>query len=68
MSENAKEQCEEWFSSYEVLEENKREVTVRETQMMARALALQQTGIIPMHTDPDWIQESMLSVPRDSLR
>jgi len=36
--------------------------------MMAKALAIQQAGVIPMHTDPEWVMETINSMDMESLR
>ncbi len=46
----------------------RRELMIVETQLAAHGLALQTAGIIPMHTDPEWILACVEGVNTESLR
>ena len=63
--EQVKDAIERWNS----VENLKRELVIRETQLGANAIALQQAGIIPLMTDPDSIIAALSSIPDEaSLR
>ncbi len=68
MSEDATFQIEEWLVGYSIYDSNLREQAVRENQLIARGLALQTMGVIPMHNDLEWIDAAVQSVPMESLR
>ena len=49
-------------------DDSRRQLVVLETQLATHGLALQQAGLIPMHTDPEWIMESIEEIDVESLR
>ena len=49
-------------------DDSRRELMIVETQMATHGIALQQQGIIPMHTDPEWILASIVGLDPESLR
>lgn len=46
----------------------RRELMILETQLATHGLALQQAGLIPMHTDPEWILTCIENIESESLR
>ena len=46
----------------------RRELTILETQLATHGLALQVQGLIPMHTESEWILASIENIDMDSLR
>jgi len=49
-------------------EDSRRELTIVENQVATHGLALQIAGIIPMHTDSEWLTEAMSQIDLESLR
>jgi len=41
---------------------------MRRNQLMAKGMSLQQAGIIPLQTDPEWVEMSIQNTDRESLR
>ncbi len=67
MSEDATFQIEEWLTHYESLGNMERSQMILYNQMIARALALQQAALIPMHTDLVWVNDAVHEVDMASL-
>jgi len=68
MPENAQEQIEDGLRIARAWDDARREVTVRETQLSAKAMSLQLAGMIPPYTDPEWTLEVLENSPLESLR
>lgn len=49
-------------------DDSRRELVILETQVAAHGLALQVQGIIPMHTESEWILGSVAAIDLESLR
>lgn len=49
-------------------DDTRREIMILETQLAAHGLALQTQGVIPMHTDSEWIFQSIENLNPESLR
>jgi len=49
-------------------DDNRRESMILETQLAAHGLALQVQGVIPMHTESEWIFQSIERIDPESLR
>ena len=68
MSESAQDQVREYMQAYDVFDGAKREMMIRENQMITRAMALQLESLIPLYTDPEWVHEAVIGVETESLR
>jgi len=68
MSEDATALVTDYIQAFDTYDGARREMMVRENQMVARAMALQLESLIPLYTDPDWTHEAVLSVEMASLR
>ncbi len=49
-------------------DDSRREIMILENQLATHGLALQVAGVIPMHTDSDWIFQSIEGLNPESLR
>jgi len=68
MSEDARRELEDAKGIAREWDDHRRVTTVRANQLAAKGMALQQAGLIPLHTDPEWILESLEQAPMESLR
>lgn len=68
MSPDAQEQIQEYMAHYETWDNHRRELNIQETQQATRAMALQHAGLIPLHSDPEWILVCLEEVVVESLR
>lgn len=49
-------------------DDSRRERMILESQVAAHGMVLQSAGIIPPHTDPEWVFESIEAIDFESLR
>jgi len=49
-------------------DDSRRETETMSVQLMAMGLSLQAMGLIPQHTDPEWLLTSIEQVDEESLR
>jgi len=49
-------------------DDTRREIMILETQLAAHGLAMQVAGHIPMHTESEWIFQSLEHLDTESLR
>jgi len=69
LSEDAQEHIKDAIERWNQVGNMKSELEIRENQLTATCIALQQAGIIPMETDPDWMVEVIRQIPEQaSLR
>jgi len=68
MPENAQTEIEDALRLARAWDDSRREFEVRRNQLMAKGISLQLAGMIPPHTDPDWILEQLEASPLESLR
>ena len=68
MPDNAQVEIEDGLRVGRAWDDARREATVRETQLMAKGLALQAAGIIAPYTNPEWLLIIMEEIPLESLR
>jgi len=68
MSEDAQGMVEDFLMSFSKFESMRGELMVIEVQMAAKAMALQTQGLIPLHTDPDWVNEAVQTIEMAGLR
>ena len=68
MSGDAIDHVKDAVSKARQWDDARRESMVLETQVMSYGLAMQVAGIIPMHTDCEWILGNLEQVNQESLR
>jgi len=68
MPDNVQVEIEDGLRIARAWDDARREVTVRETQLQAKAMSLQMAGMIPPYTDPAWTLEVLENSPLESLR
>jgi len=68
MPQTAQTELEDGLRLGRAWDDARREVTVRETQLMAKGLSLQSAGMIAPYTDPEWLFNVLEETPLESLR
>lgn len=57
----------ELSESLERFQDSTHELEIRRVQIMAQSQMLATAGIIPIHDDPNWLEECLAQVDRESL-
>ncbi len=68
MPESAREAIDLYLGLYSERENFLTRVGHLGTELEAKAMAMQQAGAIPLHTDPEWIKATLDVLPIESLR
>lgn len=68
MPENAQVEIEDALVIGRHWDDSRRETTVRENQLVAKGLSLLSAGMIPHHTNPEWLLLTLEELPLASLR
>lgn len=68
MSGDAIDQVKDAQAKARQWDDARRELVILEVQLSQHGMGMQESGIIPMHTDPEWILACIDGVDAESLR
>jgi len=67
MSDDALGQLTDCQAKAREWDDSRRELEVKEMQLRAMGMALQQSGLIPLQSDPEWVLVAIENVPLEGL-